>query len=86
MKKNGDGARSAATLREAIVCALVLSWTISTPALSAQTDIWPTPITSSSAAQVKPNITLLMDTFYSMSGQLARGAGAVIRGPVPVPP
>jgi hypothetical protein len=73
-------------LREAIVCALVLSSMISMPALSAQTDISPTPITSSRAAQVKPNIRLLMDTSYSMSGQLARGAGAVIPGRVPVPP
>jgi hypothetical protein len=65
-KKNGGGARPGHTLREAIVCALVLSSMISTPVLSAQTDISPTPITSSSAAQVKPNIMLLMDTSYSM--------------------
>ena len=37
------------------------------PLHAAQTDISSTPITSSSAAQVKPNIMLLMDTSDSMS-------------------
>ena len=37
------------------------------PLRAAQTDISSTPITSSSSAQVKPNIMLLMDTSDSMS-------------------
>jgi hypothetical protein len=52
--------------REALVWALVLSSMISTPVLSAQTDISTSPITSTNAAQVKPNIMLLMDTSGSM--------------------
>src|SRR5664280_640391 len=53
-------------LRTAVCWALVLSSMISTPVLSAQTDISTSPITSTNAAQVKPNIMLLMDTSYSM--------------------
>jgi hypothetical protein len=56
MKKNGDGARSGATLREAIVCALVLSSMISTPGVVGADGHLADAITSSSAAQVKPNI------------------------------
>ena len=52
--------------RHAVVWALVLSSMISTPVMSAPTDISPSPITSTNAAQVKPNIMLLMDTSYSM--------------------
>ena len=50
----------------AAVWALVLSSMISTPVLSAPTDISSSPITSTNAAQVKPNIMLLMDTSGSM--------------------
>src|SRR5204863_82838 len=50
----------------AMVWALVLSSMISTPVMSATTDISSSPITSTNAAQVKPNIMLLMDTSYSM--------------------
>src|SRR5664280_2372741 len=53
-------------LRTAVCWALVLSSMISTPVLSAQTDISTSPITSTNAAQVKPNIMLLMDTSGSM--------------------
>ena len=52
--------------RLAVCWALVLSSMISTPVLSAQTDISSSPITSTNAAQVKPNIMLLMDTSGSM--------------------
>ena len=54
------------TLRQAVCWALVLSSMISTPVLSAQTDISSSPITSTNAAQVKPNVMLLMDTSGSM--------------------
>ena len=46
--------------------ALVLSSMISTPVLSAQTDISSSPITSTNAAQVKPNVMLLVDASGSM--------------------
>ncbi|MCY7301149.1 MAG: hypothetical protein LH616_18315, partial [Ilumatobacteraceae bacterium] len=52
--------------RHAVLWALVLSSMMSTPVMSAPTDISPSPITSTNAAQVKPNIMLLMDTSYSM--------------------
>ena len=54
------------TLRQAACWALVLSAMISTPVLSAQTDISSSPITSTNAAQVKPNIMLLVDASGSM--------------------
>ena len=52
--------------RQALLWALTLSSMISTPVLAAQTDISSAPITSTNAAQVKPNIMLLMDTSGSM--------------------
>ena len=58
--------KSAGMAREALVWSLVLSSMVSTPVLSAQTDISSSPITSTNAAQVKPNIMLLMDTSDSM--------------------
>ena len=58
--------RTASTARQATLWALVLSSMISTPVLSAQTDISSSPITSTNAAQVKPNVMLLMDTSGSM--------------------
>src|ERR1039457_1181816 len=54
------------TLRLAMGWALVLSSMISTPVLSAQTDISSSPITSTNAAQVKPNIMLLFHSSGSM--------------------
>src|SRR5664279_2941674 len=54
------------TLRQALCWALVLSSMISTPVLSAQTDISSSPITSTNGAQVKPNVMLLMDASGSM--------------------
>src|SRR5665213_3575170 len=60
------GPETRPTLRQAMCWALVLSSMISTPVLSAQTDISSSPITSTNAAQVKPNIMLLMDTSGSM--------------------
>jgi type IV pilus assembly protein PilY1 len=54
------------TLRHALCWALVLSSMISTPVLSAQTDISSSPITSTNGAEVKPNIMLLVDASGSM--------------------
>src|ERR1039457_4626279 len=54
------------TLRLAMGWALVLSSMISTPVLSAQTDISSSPITTTSGAQIKPNVMLLVDASGSM--------------------
>ena len=63
---NNDNIRSEtqrrSTLRQAVGWALVLSSMISTPVLSAQTDISSSPITSTNGVQAKPNIMLLVDT------------------------
>ena len=58
--------RARPSLRHAVCWALVLSSMISTPVLSAQTDISSSPITSTNAAQVKPNIMLLFHSSGSM--------------------
>ena len=64
--KTADEIRPQTSSRHAMIWALVLSSMISTPVVAAPTDISPSPITSTNAAQVKPNIMLLMDTSYSM--------------------
>jgi Tfp pilus tip-associated adhesin PilY1 len=65
-KKKTVASQACQSFRQALVWALVVSSMISTPVLSAQTDISSSPITSTNAAQVKPNIMLLMDTSFSM--------------------
>ena len=78
--------RPGRTLREAMVWALVLSSMISTPVLSAQTDISSSPITSTNAAQVKPNVMLLMDTSVSMGWTHMPDEAEEALGPGPYPP
>src|ERR1019366_4239542 len=65
-EKRGIEPEKRSTLRQAMGWALVLSSMISTPVLSAQTDISSSPITSTNAAQVKPNVMLLVDASGSM--------------------
>ena len=64
LHKNLSATMVASRLIGCGVAALALAVT---PVRAAQTDLSSTPITSTSSAQVKPNIMLLMDTSDSMS-------------------